>query len=247
MLINSFIHIKGVGKKTESSLWKQGILTWEDLLSDQNKVKLSKLLKKRAVETIKESSQRLTVYDEAYFKYFPRKDNWRLYKEFEEYSAFVDIETTGLMEEDSITVLGIYNGQEYKSFIKGRNIEEAEEEMLKYKLLITYNGACFDLPYIHRLFPDTKDRHIHIDLRYPLRKLGLRGGLKNIEKILGITRSGDTEGLGGYEAVLLWNAYKNGSEQALDLLVKYNSEDCINLKWLMQYAYESMKNKTFVL
>ena len=36
MIENSFIHIPGVGKKTEEYIWKRGIQTWDDFLKSQN-------------------------------------------------------------------------------------------------------------------------------------------------------------------------------------------------------------------
>ncbi len=55
----------------------------------------------------------------------------------------------------------------------------------KYKVLITYNGSCFDLPFIRNYFGIAVD-HVHIDLRYLLSSLGYRGGLKGCEKSLGL-------------------------------------------------------------
>ena len=42
----------------------------------------------------------------------------------------------------------------------------------------------------------------------------------------------------GYMAVILWERYQRGDRTALDLLLKYNREDVINLEVLMDRAYE---------
>ncbi len=83
--------------------------------------------------------------------------------------------------------------------------------------------------------------HMHVDLRYALRKIGLSGGLKHIEKKVGISRGDDLEGVDGYEAVKLWHRYERGDEAALDKLIRYNIEDVVNLKTLMEKAYGGLK------
>lgn len=56
--------------------------------------------------------------------------------------------------------------------------------------MITFNGGPFDLPFIRRQFPGIKLPPAHIDLRFFLRQLGLRGGLKAIERRLGLVCEG---------------------------------------------------------
>jgi hypothetical protein len=46
--------------------------------------------------------------------------------------------------------------------------------------------------------------------------LGYRGGLKYIEKKFGISRDQEIDGMDGYDAVRLWQAYQWGDEAALD-------------------------------
>jgi len=52
----------------------------------------------------------------------------------------------------------------------------------------------------------------HIDLRFLLKKLGYAGGLKRIDKELGINRGADIDGIDGFEAVRLWNEYRWGNK-----------------------------------
>ena len=74
----------------------------------------------------------------------------------------------------------------------------------------------------------------------------MSGGLKNIERELGIKRNEDVADIDGFEAVRLWYRYLGGDENALKLLVDYNIEDIKNLKFLMEYAYDNLKKKTFI-
>ena len=78
---------------------------------------------------------------------------------------------------------------------------------------------------------------------YPLRRIGYNGGLKNIEKLLGISRSKDTEDLTGFDAVRLWKQYERGDMNALEKLVKYNREDIVNLKTIIELTYPKMVEK----
>ena len=65
--------------------------------------------------------------------------------------------------------------------------------------------------------------------------MGLRGGLKKIEKMLGIVR--ETEGLNGYDAVKLWKKWvEKKDKSALKKLIIYNKEDVVNLKKIMDYV-----------
>jgi len=76
-----------------------------------------------------------------------------------------------------------------------------------------------------------------------LNKLGFKGGLKKIEKDFGLCRDSDIDGVDGYEAILLWNAYQRGDKTALDTLIQYNSADIVNLKPLMEIGYNEMKER----
>jgi len=57
---------------------------------------------------------------------------------------------------------------------------------------------------------------------YPCKRIGLSGGLKPIEKEIGIER--DRPDLSGRDAVRLWREYERGDDDALDTLVSYNRE-----------------------
>jgi uncharacterized protein YprB with RNaseH-like and TPR domain len=94
---------------------------------------------------------------------------------------------------------------------------------------------------IRRFFPNISLPAVHIDLRYLLKRLGYRGGLKKIEKELNIVRDTEIDGMNGYDAVLLWKAYQLGDQKALERLIKYNTADIVNLEPLMEIGYQEMK------
>lgn len=245
MLNNTYIHIPGIGKNLEQKIWAQGIHTWEEFLEMKERIQIPSARKVRICEGIEESSERLASKDFCFFSQrLPSAEHWRAYPAFSDSVAFVDIETTGLSQHrDKITIIGIYDGKKPKTYVRGINLDEVVEEFSKYELLVSFNGARFDLPFIKSEFPDIKFNQLHIDLMYPLRRIGYSGGLKNIEKLLGISRSEDTEGITGFDAVRLWKKYERGDQEALNLLVKYNEEDIVNLKTIIELTYPKMVEK----
>ncbi|OPY16132.1 MAG: hypothetical protein A4E23_01854 [Methanomethylovorans sp. PtaU1.Bin073] len=112
--------------------------------------------------------------------------------------------------------------------------------MPKYKTLITFNGARFDLPFIKREFPEIEFDQLHIDLMYPLRRIGFSGGLKKVEQMLNISRSENTTGLSGFDAVRLWREYERGNQKSLETLLEYNREDIVNLKTIIDMVYDKL-------
>jgi uncharacterized protein len=244
MLRNTYIHIPGIGATTERRIWESGIKSWEEYLENQDAVKIPRTKRRSLPSAVEESIEQLSEGNHLFFAYrLPAGLQWRAYRHFLERTAYVDIETTGLSAGcDKITMIGIYNGKETETYIRGINLEEAAAELSKYKQLITFNGARFDLPFIEHEFPGFFN-HLHVDLLYPLKKIGYSGGLKKIEVELGIDRSDETAGITGFDAVRLWNRYERGDEEALDLLVKYNREDVVNLEKIIRMTYPMMMDR----
>lgn len=142
--------------------------------------------------------------------------------------AYLDIETTF---EGAISVVGIYRPDQGTVQLVGSGVTDVNlyATLQDVTTLVTFNGSCFDLPVIRkRLYADLKRHYAHSDLMYVCRRHGLRGGLKVIEQLLGISR--ETVGLSGWDAPRLWHRYTfNGDQQALATLLRYNREDVVNL------------------
>ena len=113
-------------------------------------------------------------------------------------------------------------------------------------MIVTFFGAGFDIPKLKKAFPEVPFDQIHLDLCYALKRVGYRGGLKKIERQLGIARSGETDGLTGRDAIRLWNEYQSGRDSSLKLLVDYNREDVVNLERLAQIAYDKLQRTLLV-
>ncbi len=241
MLQRTFLHLSGVGEATEQRIWRSGIRDWNEFISAHERGFFSGRRIERSIQEVEESLRRFQKQDWAYFdQKLPSPHKWRAYDDLRDRVLYVDIETTGLSGDNAITVIGTYNGWEVKAFVADQNLDEALAEIEQYPLLVTFNGAQFDLPLIRAQFRCGLFSHIHIDLRYPLKRLGFTGGLKRIERTLGIERSENTRGLDGWDAVRLWREYQNGSREALQLLLKYNSEDIVNLEPLLQLVQQEM-------
>jgi hypothetical protein len=240
LLEHTFIHIPGIGPKTEQHLWRHGILTWTDFL--RNKETLLSRLRNSFVRENLEASIKNRDNIRFFRDRLPVGALWRVYEDFKKSAVYLDIETSGYYQGiDEITVIGIYDGQTVRSFVQGINLDEFELAIAPYELIITFNGSQFDLPFIRRRFPTISLPPAHIDLRFFLRRLGYRGGLKAIERSFGLSRASEIEGMDGYDAVLLWKAYQWGDEGALDRLILYNTADIVHLKPLMERGYQEMK------
>jgi uncharacterized protein YprB with RNaseH-like and TPR domain len=244
MLTNTFLHIQGIGAVTEQRLWEGGIQDWDAFLCDSS-YPMPPARRHFMIDKIKASKTHLKNGNPTYFsKILPSNDAWRYFAEFRSSAAYLDIETYGLDAfSPSITTIALYDGREVKTYIDGRNLDDFLDDIMHYKVIITYNGKCFDVPFIERQFHIRLDQ-AHIDLRYVLASLGFKGGLKGIERQLGIDR-GFLRGVDGFGAVLLWDEFqKTGKPEALETLLAYNVEDTINLETLMVMAYNLKLKET---
>lgn len=152
-----------------------------------------------------------------------------------EMDAYLDIETTGLNPwADSITIVGICrdapDGTRMLQLV-GHDItlDSVESALEGVTTLHTYNGAQFDMRFLEaQLNLKLPATIVHRDLMYDCWRRNLYGGLKSVERQLGIARN--IQGVSGREAVTLWWRYvENGDLDALERLLAYNREDVENL------------------
>ena len=154
--------------------------------------------------------------------------------------AYLDIETTGLDPANGdLTVIGLcLEEADERKFVQLVEDEihssNLTKIMKKVKVLYTYNGARFDLPYIKaKLRIDLSNCCIHKDLMYECWRRNLYGGFKEVERMLNIKRK--LTGIDGRVAVQLWHSYKfYGDRRSLATLLEYNREDVLNLIALRQ-------------
>jgi len=244
MIENTFVHIDGVSENTERKLWENSIRSWNDFLDNFENIDFLPESKKEKIRNeILFSKQH---FEDKNIKYFSNKlklnEHWRLQKLGK--ICYVDIETTGLSRwTNTLTVLGIYDGEESFIYVNGEDLEKGYEKLKEFDTVVTFNGKQFDMPFIEQKSGDKFD-FIHFDLRFLLKELGYAGGLKKIERELGIVRDDEVSDVDGREAVRLWKRYKNqGDEDALRILLKYNEEDIVNLKFLLNFYLDEKKKK----
>ncbi len=240
MIRQSFIFLPGCTPLREQKFWAAGIKDWSTF-RHSTKIKGINPTRKILYDTLlQQADQALQQGNSEYFNNkLPSIHSWRLYDEFRDQVCFLDIETDS---KSLVTVVGISNYYQTNQFVRGINLSSQvlRKELAKYNLLVTFNGASFDLPILR------KEYHLqiampHIDLKPLCAQLDLNGGLKEVERILNLKRPPHLYG----NPIDLWKAFHaSGDKEYLDLLLAYNAEDIENLKGVMEYVY---KQKTMVL
>lgn len=246
MLLNTFCHIKGITENTEKTLWQKDVICWDDFLEKHNQLGLPK---KKTAKIIDAIMNHKYLYKKNDYSFFNTKTNlhWRVWRELRDSCCYLDIETTGLDKvRNHITTIGVFDGKTSKVFVQGKDLHKFGEYIQDKKLLVTFNGACFDLPFIEKQMGLVLKNKFHVDLRFAMKKLGYSGGLKRIEKELGVMRDDDLDGVDGFEAVRLWYKYKKGDTAALEKLMKYNEADVINLEPLMEFTFNKLREQEFL-
>jgi uncharacterized protein len=238
----TFLHLPGVGPATEAELWRQGIRDWSALSSAGAAAVGPARLASRWSAELAASERALRERDAAWFgRRLPDREHWRLYPEFHAECAFLDIETTSLSPfEGIVTVVSVHGAGATRTFVAGEDLEELPAYLRRFRLLVTFNGSRFDVPFLEVAFPQILVPPVHIDLRFLLYRLGLAGGLKRIEATVGVGDRRGVEGIDGLAAVRLWQEHRRGSRDALDRLVRYNRADTANLEPLLDYAVERL-------
>lgn len=245
MLERSFLHIPGIGPATEKRLWAAGLADWKRALAAAVAGELPAKLAARLQGHLAQSAAALAAGDADHFARLGRfGEAWRLYGEFADACLYLDIETNGAAgDEEALTVVGVSDGERYQAYVADQNLESLSDRVAAARVLVTFNGATFDVPALRRMFRRCRLPRAHIDLRFAAPKAGLAGGLKRIEAEIGLERRENLRGLDGWDAVRLWHEYEHGSRDALEQLIAYNRADVEHLKPLMEFVYERLSRE----
>lgn len=243
-LRNSFLFLDGVGERTERQLWQSGITHWDEFHRSKLPAIHHSSIDELSIQ-LADAVDAIETGDSTFFHdRLPSRSRWRLYEDFCSEACFLDIETTGLdKHRNYITTVSIYREGEVKTYIRGINFEPDEVQYVLHNapLLVTFNGARFDVPFLETALEMPIDTP-HLDLLYPCKRVGLTGGLKRIESELKVARDTDID---GREAVQLWNQYQAGDDDALDRLVHYNQLDTINLERVADTVMDRLDREIF--
>lgn len=249
MIRNTFSILNGIGEKLERHLWREGILTWDDFIESGEINLINRERKTVFDESLSVAAAHLDRRDATFFaKTVKRREHWRFFETFRNEAVCLDIETNGFQPERGgyVTVVGIYDGYDSRALVSGENLnaENLNRELSGYKCLITYYGASFDIPFLLRTLPGVRFDIPHFDLCHAAKRLGINGGLKKLEVLLGIERDEIVKGMDGYDAVKLWELARRGNGEAKRLLMRYNREDTVNLMQIADILYQRLKQST---
>ncbi|MBA1340529.1 MAG: hypothetical protein C5S40_00075 [ANME-2 cluster archaeon] len=99
-------------------------------------------------------------------------------------------------------MIGVHSSDGTKVFISGIDLEYFPPALEMCKVIVTFNRARFDLPFIEHPLPGANFDQLHIDWLYPLRRPGLTRGPKRIETELGLSRSGENTGFTNFFEII---------------------------------------------
>lgn len=233
---STFIHLDKVGIHKENELWSKNILSWENY---KENIERTNLFFDKIDSRLYSS---INAYEEKDIDFFSKRikksEYYRLAISFPEDVLFLDIETTGLSRYyDHITMIGWSINNEYNYFINGiSDITNFINIVKRAKIIVTFNGSIFDLPFIKNFLPQIEFPHCHIDLRFFSRRFNLTGGQKAIEEKIKFKRPKSLKNTDGYIATILWDEYKWGKKSSLEKLIAYNFSDIEGMKAILDYC-----------
>ena len=246
LLTRTFLHLPHIGPQRERHYWEKSVLCWDDLLGQRDlfdESPPSPLENELAL-----SRQKLAQGDARWFdERLGPEHAWRMAADFDDGRiGYLDIETDGSPGDHlpdgaerpgGTTVLSVWDGIRARVFVRGEEMDELPRYLSRYKVLCTFNGKSFDIPYLEHCYGKGFFKGAHLDLRPITRAVGLTGGLKKIEKLIGVQRPKAIAHYTGWDAVKLWGAFKRGRTDALEPLSRYNLADTVNLQTVMRAAY----------
>ncbi|MDD4888961.1 MAG: ribonuclease H-like domain-containing protein, partial [Phycisphaerae bacterium] len=242
MLRHSFIHMTRIGRKTERRLWQAGIVDWPGALDTA--VDMAGLGIRRWDLILREADESLRRWSAGEIAWFANRlgggEAWRLFGELHEHAAYLDIETTGMGQSADVTAVVVHRAGQTMFFVRDENLHELPLSLVGVKLLVTYNGKCFDWPILRAAFANLPEPAAHLDLRTPFARLNFRGGLKGIERAIGLQRPAELAEVDGASAVWLWHRHCQGDRRAMPALLRYCAEDVLNLKYLAEWVHNTL-------
>jgi len=238
MIRRTFQLLSGIGPWREKDLWRRGIHFWDDFPVSGGEIGVSEKIDRLARQRIDECQAALAAHDLSRLAaLLPPREHWRLFAEFAEEALFFDIEADGAFVQQP-SVVSVYDSSGLGVFLRDRNLDELPARLSSRRFWVTFNGSCFDVPILTSYFQTLALPAVHLDLRFLARRVGIAGGLKEIEERVGIARPPHLRCLNGWDAVGLWRTYQQERAiEALRFLVEYNLYDAFQLRSLAGILY----------
>ncbi|MEZ6852845.1 ribonuclease H-like domain-containing protein [Halodesulfovibrio aestuarii] len=234
MITHTFLHIKGISKRQEQSLWEQGITDW---------ALYENVAPKSRVPALQNSFHALRTGNVDFFaRSLPGTELYRIALGFPDDVMFLCAETTGTsLYYDSLTMVGWSFGSSYGVYVEGDDPAPFVEAVQRAKVLVTFNGTQHDCKFIQKHFPELVLPVVHIDLRYSAKRAGFSGGRSAIEQAAGLVRLTTSE-----TASVLWHRYRRGNNSALRRMITYNHADVEAQKVLLDACIRRMYAKASI-
>ncbi len=233
MITENFLHFKGIGPKTSETIKNAGFKTWQDIIDNPSNLPCSANLRNHLFSQATGSLNAYKNNDiQKLLSAFSTSEQWRILNHYHDRISYFDIETSGLSRYDAkITVIACLHKGEMHTFFRDDNLADFLDLLDDVTLLSSFNGNCFDIPFVLESYHIPELECPHIDLRWICYHAGLRGPLKVIEKECGVKRNDDIGDIDGFEAVNLWHRWVlHKDRKAKDLLVKYCEADVYALR-----------------
>lgn len=232
-------HLPGIGPQKIDRLCQRGITSWPDLLAhcradhlpgfDTRHAKLIAALEAGENALANRHLSHLT-------QNLHNADHWRILADFLDDATFLDIETSGDELQPEITLIIAKHRGRLHIFTAEQNLDQFLHLLDDITFWVTFNGISFDVPQLENHFHIPLRDIAHVDLRWTCYHAQLRGGLKEIERAIGLVRPADLIGVDGAEAAWLWQRWKlTGNPKLLQKLTRYCAADVIGLELLSRW------------
>jgi len=262
-LERTFVHLPGIGRSLERALWASGIDCWSALdaaLADGIDIRrLGDPESRRAPQLglgaldgdEERHSWRAALHHSGIalarkeFGYFAERlstsEHWRILGSALDDALYLDLETTGLSRDlHALTLVGVMYRGATSQWVWSEALDDLASLLSEAPLVVTYNGARFDLPFLLHHVPSLPRPKLHIDLRSVAARGDLGGGQKAAEQALGLLRDSDLSEITGEQAIALWCSALYGDPAAYATLIKYNCADVQMLRTLADKLCQMM-------
>lgn len=231
MITQAFLHCRGIGPAKLRQLQESGLHDWHSVLNHPEQIPFHQRLRDNLLAEIDRCAQALQDNDIHYLAHrLHPHDQWRLLGHFFHQASFFDIETTGLGPYDSISLIVCHHRGRIYHFMEDEGLEGFLDLLEEVQLLVSFNGASFDVPRLLDQFHIPNIPCPHVDARWVCYHGKYVGGLKAIARRMGIESPSDVRGLDGFDAVVLWNRWNRIRDAtAKRLLLRYCYADVILL------------------